>query len=114
MYDGKPLVQFHLQKPAEVLKVMAELDELECTEMSGYHSTELFAICDAAKVESMKALHGSNMTVLNEDAGGFYRSTSGLPQVFRDGPGVQAADFYSRWRTYETRIAKLKSLVDSC
>jgi len=114
MYDGKPLLEFHMQKPAELLEAMAKLDELECTEMSGYHSTELLAICETAKVASLKRLYGRNLTVVSEDAGGFYRSTSGVPEAFVDGPGVQAADWYLRWRTYETRIAKLETLVAAC
>lgn len=114
MFDGEPLLKFNLGSKAQVGEVMAKLDDLQCTEMSGYHSSELLAICGAAKVDTLKTLYGRNMTVINDDAGDFYRTTSGVAQGLAEGPSIEASDFYSRWRTYETRIAKLENLVSSC
>jgi len=114
MYDGQSLIQFNLASKTDVAEAMAKLDDLKCTEMAGYHSSELNAICGAAEVATLKTTFGQNLTVLNEDAGDFYRRTSGVAKGFVDGPGVQSSDFYRQWRTYETRVAKVRSLVDSC
>jgi len=113
IFDGQPLVHFNnLTSQAQVSEVMAKLDELQCQELSGYHGSSLFAICDQAKLDSLKKDY--TMTVVHQDAGDHYRSTSGLAQGFKAGPGVQAAEFYSEWRTYETRMAKVEELVASC
>lgn len=114
MFDGQPLVQFSVSSQAEVTTIMAKLDDLECTEMSGAHSSELFAICGAAKVETLRMLYGANVTVLSEDAGDFYRQTSGVPKDFKELRGAHASDFYADWRSYQTRMARVESLVASC
>jgi len=115
MFDFQPIVKFEgLASQAQVDEAIDKLGDLDCTEMAGYHSSELYAICDAAKLDTLKTAHGYNVTVVNEDAGDFYRSKSGLALSFTEGPGVQSADFYSTWRTYETRIQRVESLVASC
>lgn len=115
MFDGQPLLKFKVDSQAKVDEVMAKLDALECQEMAGYHSSELFAICSANKVDTLSMLYGQNMTVLNEDAGEYYRRTSGVAQSFHEGPGAQSSTaFYTQWRTYETRLAKVRSIVASC
>jgi len=115
MFDGMPLVKFEdLTEQAKVDEAIDKLGDLHCTEMAGYHSSELYAICRDSKIETLRTAYGYNVTVVNEDAGYFYRSKSGVAKTFEEGPGVQSADFYSQWRTYETRIKKVESLVASC
>jgi len=116
MYDGEPLVRFTLGSREQIHEVLEKLDELECQELSGYHTSNLLAICSQAKLEKLKPAYGRNMTVVHKDAGDYYRRTSGVATDFKQGPGVQvhASEFYSNWRTYETRIAKVESLVRSC
>jgi len=114
MFDGEPLLKFNLGSQAEVGSAMTKLEGLNCTEVSGYHSSELMAICSAAHVEALKTLYGEQLEVLNDDAGEHYRAASGVAQSFKDGPGIQSSDFYSNWRNYETRIAKVQTLVASC
>jgi len=112
IFDGQHLLKFELGSHAKVDEVLAKLEDVECQEMAGYHSSDLFAICSASKADALKKSY--NVTVLHEDAGGYYRETSGVAQEFHEGPGVQSSDFYAQYRTYETRIAKVKSLVASC
>jgi len=116
MFDGEPLIRFNLGSKEQVREAMDKLDDLECQEMSGYHTSNLLAICGRAKMEQLKSAFGRNMTVVHEDAGDYYRTTSGTAKDFKQGPGVQvhASAFYSDWRNYETRIEKVKSLVNSC
>lgn len=114
IFDGQTLLKFNLASPAEVGQAMARLEGLSCTEMSGYHSSELLAICGALQVEELKTVYGKQVDVLSEDAGNYYRTSSGVAQGFAEGPGVQSSDFYANWRTYETRLAKVEALVASC
>jgi len=115
MFDGMPLVRFEdLTGQARVDEAIDKLADLNCTEMAGYHSSELYAICRDSKIGTLRTAYGYNVTVVNEDAGYYYRSKSGVTKPFVEGPGVTSSDFYSQWRDYETRIKKVEALVASC
>merc|ERR1719436_1246608 len=51
-------------------------------------------------------------SIVNSDAGAFWRGESGVTHAFAEGVGV-ASDFYSDWRDLEAIDARVKSAVDA-
>lgn len=115
-YDGKPLLEFSLATLDEARALQAKLEELECAEMDEGRGTTLLAICPAEQASELQNQFGKRAKVVVDDAGDFYRTSSGPAQGFSQpaSNGTSAAmstEFYTAWRTYEAQNAAVEAAV---
>jgi len=112
-YDGMLLVKMNT-RVEQYEEVFNALQKLGCSETSE-ERTEITAICDKGSMFSLRAMFGTrHVNLVHQDAGEFYRSSSGVTKKFNvSGPSMAVStSFYAEWRDYEERMSAVAAAVD--
>jgi len=109
-YDGKALLS--LKPCASAATVLSQLSKHGCI-LVGEDEKVLAVGCkDTEAVCSPKAAAALSDigTLVQEDAGQYWRQSSGTAQTFIEGMGI-ASDFYTNWRDLDAMMARVRSSV---
>jgi len=112
MYDGMTLLS--LKACSSVDETVAQLTEAGCyildePRVQQLGCTDADVVCSGEVAGLVKAGIAS---IVNNDAGAFWRAESGVAHTFAEGAGI-ASDFYSDWRDLAGIEARVKSAVDA-
>jgi len=117
-YDGKALLSLTPSSQEIMSKMEDAIGELGCADMSNTRTLQVSAICDHAGVAKLMESFPNRVDLEEKDAGAYLRGVSGN-SVQYEGAGVSsevgtaASGFYSEWRSYEDRMARLEDAVAS-
>jgi len=114
-YDGKPLLRFLPNSSDDSMAFADKMEELECVEAGSLRGSQMLAICSTMEIDEVKRLYGERVEVLENDAGEFYRNSSGPALDFPEPHGGASArlskSWYTQWRTFAARTKKVEDAV---
>jgi len=110
-YDGMPLLQLQPASGEEREAMLSNLTSLSCTDLMENGGAEIEAICDHEIVAMLSGQYGDKLTVVQEDAGAFFRDTSGIAQAINASRDLTMNDFFSDWRDLDSRLARVQDAV---
>lgn len=111
-YDGMTLL--NLQPCSSPEETISQLMKAGCTILDEPRVYQLGCadaevVCNGEIAELEKA---GIANIVTEDAGAFWRGSSGVTAAVAKGMGV-ASDFYSNWRDMDAQFGRVKAAVDS-
>jgi len=112
-YDGKSLLVL-TQCTAEQREVIeSQLEKAGCHMMDDHLSkdcSDMEVVCSGEEAAALEKVGVGK--IVSTDAGGSWRSSSGVTQSFSEGLSV-ASDFYSAWRGLDAQNAHVEALVQA-
>merc|ERR1719264_2414078 len=89
--------------------MLSNLTTLSCTDLMENGGAEIEAICDLEIVATLSGQYGDRLKVIQEDAGAFFRDTSGTAKA----ADADTNDFFSDWRDLDSRLVRVQAAVSN-
>merc|ERR1719336_629013 len=93
-YDGMPLLELQPTSGEEREAMLSNLTSLSCTDLMENGGAEIEAICDHENVATLSGQYGDKLKVVEEDAGAFFRDTSGTAKAVDSSEVSTMSDFF--------------------